>query len=272
MRLSCLPVSMFRELISGSCSVGEWASRAKAYGLDAFDISILFVHDRTPRGISLLQKEIIASDLPLAMVATYPDFTVPDQLSWEREVQKAISDIAVASELGANCVRITAGQYYPSQKEETAIDQICSAFDTCAAYAQRWGIQLLWENHSKPGAWDLIDFDYDLGRFRRLYQKLKGGPVAINYDIANAYLLGCGPELLDECYEDVVSIHINDVASIEPLRFTGVGDGHAPIQQTLSVLKQKGFDGLYSIEEAAGKGWEGVSRAVELTRQMLQSV
>lgn len=267
--LSCLPVSLFPELISGTSSIERWANYAAELGLDAFDISILFVRDRTPRGISQLRAQVEASGLPLAMVATYPDFTVPDRICWEREVKKAISDIAVATELGAQYVRITAGQYYPERPVDLEIDQICAAFGECAEYAQRWGVRLLWENHSKPGAWDHIDFDFDEERFLRLYERLKGGPVMLNYDIANAYLLGCGPELLKMCFTDVASIHINDVASVEPLCFTGVGKGRAPILQTFQFLIENGYRGHYAIEEASGNGWRGVADAVETTKRLL---
>lgn len=267
--LSMLPVSLFQEIITGRITAREWAEFAAEIGLDAFDISILFVQDRTPRGISQFKSQISSSGLPLAMVATYPDFTVPDKICWERELQKAISDIAVASELEAQYVRITAGQLYPGQPVEVAVEQVCTAFEICAEYARRWGVGLLWENHSKPNAWDRVDFDFDLDRFRILYQRLKNGSVYINYDIANAYLLGCGPELLEECYMDVKSIHINDVASVKPMRFAGIGNGSAPIRQTLEYLANRGFNGLYSIEEASGKGWDGITKAAAITKKLI---
>lgn len=61
--LSCLPVSLFPELISGTSSIERWANYAAELGLDAFDISILFVRDRTPRGISQLRAQVEASGL-----------------------------------------------------------------------------------------------------------------------------------------------------------------------------------------------------------------
>ena len=268
--ISMLPVSLFHDIMEGGLAIEKWAETAKEMGLDALDISILFVRDRTPRGISEFRAKLGSAGLPLAMVATYPDFTVPDQLSWERELQKGIADIAIASELGARYVRITAGQYYPGQPYRTALDQVCAAFETCAEYASRWGVQLLWENHSKPGAWDRADFNYDPERFRLMYQRLKGGPVRLNYDIANAHLLNCGPGLLEECYPDVASVHVNDVKSVEPLQFTGIGKGSAPLLQTFVLLAQKGFDGLYSIEETSAEGLAGAQKAVKATKKLLE--
>ena len=45
MRLSCLPVSYFGQIIGGAMSVGQWAREAAELGLDAIDLSILFALD-----------------------------------------------------------------------------------------------------------------------------------------------------------------------------------------------------------------------------------
>ena len=38
MKLSCIPVSFFKELIGGSMTVAEWARMGKEIGLDAIDV------------------------------------------------------------------------------------------------------------------------------------------------------------------------------------------------------------------------------------------
>ncbi len=58
MKLSCLPVSFFDEILGGRLSVGEWAAMGAAVGLDAVDLSILFVPDRSPRALASMRREI----------------------------------------------------------------------------------------------------------------------------------------------------------------------------------------------------------------------
>ena len=48
MHLSCLPVSFFADILAGRMSVGAWARMGAELGLDAIDLSILFVPDRSP--------------------------------------------------------------------------------------------------------------------------------------------------------------------------------------------------------------------------------
>jgi hypothetical protein len=53
-----------------------------------------------------------------AMVTTYPDFTHPDPTERERELTKLEDDIVGASRLGADLVRVTAGQAHPGVGSE----------------------------------------------------------------------------------------------------------------------------------------------------------
>ena len=48
MKLSCLPVSLFPEIISGRMSVAEWAKLATEVGLDGLDLSVLFLRASMP--------------------------------------------------------------------------------------------------------------------------------------------------------------------------------------------------------------------------------
>ena len=43
MKLSVLPVSFFKNIISGEMNVGDWAREGVSLGLDAIDISIIFL-------------------------------------------------------------------------------------------------------------------------------------------------------------------------------------------------------------------------------------
>lgn len=269
--LSCLPVSLFSEINSGRMAPEAWACYAAQLGLDAYDISILFVRDRTPSGLKKLRNALETSGLPLAMVAAYPDFSNPDPVVFERELIRSLSDISVAAELGGHYVRITAGQEYPGADLNRQLDHICLAFSVCAEYAEKWNIQLLWENHSKPGAWEQPDFNYDPAKLDAMLQRLRGGPVKMNYDIANAMLLGRGLDFLETCFPEIASVHINDVASVDPIRFAGVGDGTAPISETIGWLVSNGYRGLFSIEEASGHGLEGIEKYVLVTKRLLSS-
>ena len=86
MKLSCLPVSYFGKILTGRMSIGQWAREAAEIGLDAIDLSILFLRDCEPNGLSRMRREIESSGLRVTMVATYPDFTHPDSVERARQM------------------------------------------------------------------------------------------------------------------------------------------------------------------------------------------
>ena len=58
MKLSCLPVSFFAEIIDGRMSVLKWAQMAASIGLDAIDLSIMLVPDRSFENVAALRQDI----------------------------------------------------------------------------------------------------------------------------------------------------------------------------------------------------------------------
>ena len=63
----------------------------------------------------------------------------------------------------------------------------------------------------------------------------------------------------------IATVHINDLASIEPLKFCLVGQGIVPMRQILDAVYATGFAGELCIEEAAFMGWEGIEKAAQFT-------
>jgi sugar phosphate isomerase/epimerase len=270
MILSCLPVSLFGELNSGRMPLGDWLRFAKECGFDAADISVHTLHFRSVRQVEGYRREIEDAGIPVAMMTTYPDFTTPDKTKLEAEVIHAKSDVALAGALGISHVRLTAGQFYRELDEYKMASQAAECFEACCETAEKFGVSLLLENHSKPGAWDREDFDFNIRRFDLLLEKLKGLPVGINFDTANAFLLGeDAVSLFEKYYPRIASIHVNDAPRIGELKFCEVGCGKAPVAEVLALAKKRGFDGLISIEEASGKGKEGIARAEKTVRKML---
>ncbi len=260
--LNCLPVSIFGDICRGDMKVSEWASAARDMGLDGFDISVLFIRDRTPHGLAEFRRELEVSGLPCLVMDLYSDFTDLRPGMYEKELVRALSDIAVASDLGVRAVRITAGQFHPEFPEDAQLEQAIRGILECKPFADRVGVEMLWENHSKPGAWEHPDFNYDPVRLKKMAARLRGSGVYMNYDVANAYLIGLGPDYLKECLPEVRCIHLNDIASKTPLRFAGLLEGSVPIRENLEVLKEAGYRGIITVEEASFGGLDGIRKYV----------
>ena len=106
MKLSCLPVSFFSDIVEGRLTVGGWARMGAELGLDAIDLSILFVPDHSVAAVRTLRSQIADQGMHVAMVTSYPDFTHPDREQRLRELDLEREVVEVAANLGARLVRV----------------------------------------------------------------------------------------------------------------------------------------------------------------------
>jgi sugar phosphate isomerase/epimerase len=245
MKLSCLPVSLFRE----NPPLAEWAALAKELGLDGFDLSVLQLRGRSPK---------FAHELPVVMVTTYTDFTHPDAGQRTREMESLRRDVELAAAVGAKYLRITAGQAHPGAQLAWVVDAFRQAL------AETQGVTLVFENHSKPGVWEHFDYAHPTEIFLEI---ARATGIAINFDTANTLVYGDDPlPVLEKVAEQVVTVHVADTARRGKLEPVVIGTGAAPIRECLSFLKRRGFAGWVCIEEASRTGRPGFERAVKFVR------
>ena len=271
-KLSCLPVSFFADLSSGSMKLDEWFSMAAGLGLRYADVSAMHISVRTPVNLFNVQKALEKAGIELCMVCAYSDFTHPDALQRERELVYLHSDISAAAQLGAKFVRILAGQRHEKTSVKDGIDWAVDGFLKAQAFAEKTGITLLFENHTKPGAWHLPDFSHPTEIFLEIARKLKNSGIGINFDTINTELDGSDSlAVLDELIDMVRTIHIADSSAKDKLNPCVIGTGNAPIREILNKVKASGFDGYYCIEEASGTGKAGIEAALNFVRPLLLS-
>ncbi|MDO9464422.1 MAG: sugar phosphate isomerase/epimerase family protein [bacterium] len=268
MKLSCLPVSYFKEIINGDMSIGEWAHQAATIGLDAIDISIILFKNRSTAYLKKMREEIEDAGMHIAVMNTYPDFTHPDPVERKRQLVQLKRDIASANVLGAEMVRVTAGQAHPQTNRKQgiawAIEGLMGAVDT----SEREGVKLVFENHSKPGAWEYYDFCYPPDIFLEIAGRLTDTPIRILFDTANPVAYGHDPlSVLHQVIDQLLCVHAADTQTQGVFKPVLIGTGAVPFSDIFSVLKQSGYDGWISIEEASGLGETGVVEAVKFVRR-----
>jgi len=268
MKLSCLPVSFFPEITTGQMSVAEWARLGAELGLDAIDLSILFVPERTLASAARLRRQIEAAGMRVTMVTTYPDFTHPDSVQRLQELALEQEAIAIAAEIGAELVRVTDGQAHPEtgleQGVEWAIEGLTRLIETTGSS----GVTLAFENHAKPGVWMYTDFSQEPEIFLRIVAGTAPCGLKINFDTGNASAFARDPvALLRQVLPRVVSIHASDTASKGELRHVLLGTGVTPYHDLFKCLKEAGWDGWICMEEASYQGRAGIEAAARFVKQ-----
>lgn len=267
-KISCLPVSLYKEFFTGDRTIPEWSKQAAELGLDCIDINALFIREMDLAQINGIRKELT---VPVLMVSAYSDFTLPDSAARQEALQTAFADMERSAAIGAKYIRLTAGQSYPGEDDEAMCRRVYDCFKICCDRAAALGLTVLLENHSKPGAWKYVDYNFNLKHFLLLWEKLKSLPISINFDIANAYALTDWKEILKAVAGRIATVHINDLFSVEPLQFCLAGDGIVPMEEILDAVYETGFRGDICLEEAAFLGWEGIEKAVSYTLALCKS-
>jgi sugar phosphate isomerase/epimerase len=267
-KLSCLPVSFFADILGGRMSVPEWARMGRELGLDAVDISILFVPDRSPAAISAMRRAIEAEGMRIAMVTSYPDFTHPDAAQRLRELELEQQVIEVAAGLGSAIVRVTAGQAHPETIRADGIEWASEGLCRLAEWARGSGVTLGYENHAKPGVWQYTDFCQPPDIFLEIVRRTEPAGLGINFDVGNAAAFCVQPlALLEAVLPRVVSIHASDTAVHGALQHVLLGTGVTPYPELFGRLALEGWDGWICMEEASYLGREGVAAAAGFVRQ-----
>lgn len=268
MKLSWLPVSCFRQLISGEMPIEVWLDQAVALGLDAVDASIIFFRDKGKVSPDRFRDEAEKRGLQVAVMNTYPDFTNPDKQIRQKEIEQFRSDVRIAAGINARMIRVTAGQAHPGLERQTGIEHAVDCLSRAAGIAQEAGVCPVFENHSKPGVWDYADFAHPADVFLELTGRLENLPLGILFDTANADARGDDPlMILNDVVQQVKCVHIADTAVRGKLKPTVIGQGIVDFDSIIGVLKGHAYDGWFSIEEASGQTPGGIEKAVEFIRQ-----
>ena len=267
MKLSCLPVSLYNDIFSGKKSVADWIQFGSELDLDAVDFSIKFFPDREAKTIKQVRAALDKHNMRTCMVACYSDFTHPDPAQRSQELTDLKADIAFARSLGAEFVRVTAGQNHPGIEREVAVQWVIDAFREAIATAEDLRITLAYENHTKGAPWDYWDFSQPPDIFLEILDSLANTSLGVCFDTANPLVLGGDSlTLLEAIIHRIVILHIFDLREVGGFEAVRVGTGASPIPQIFSRIRQRGYDGWLSIEEASHTGEKGFEQSVAYVR------
>lgn len=267
MQLSCLPVSIYSELITGAITINEWTDFAYGIGLNTIDLSVLITRN-------LGKGELKKLDLPLPVdtIATYTDFTNPDMKIRENEFDQFRQDIEDAEQLGAKYLRITSGQDHPEIDRETGVALTVEYFKRAAEFTKGTKVKLLFENHSKPGVWKYYDFAGSPDVYFEIVEHIADSNIDLLFDTANALVYKQDAiEMMNKIYPEIRRIHLNDIRKTGILEPVGIGNGVVDFNEIFKYLKDHNYQGALSIEEASFSGLKGIKKATTTVLNLLNN-
>jgi len=239
--------------------------------LDGIECGPLLIKPLGPATPAEFRRLADAHSLAVSNFTGYSDFAHPDPEVRKRELAAVLESLEAARELGAPSVRVLTGQKWPGVKVEDGIQWVVEGIRQAAGEADRLGLRLNVENHTKAAIWTHFDFAMQGEVFLQVLDGLGDAPVGVQFDIANPMVAGEDTlALFEKLRSRIGYVHVNDVRRVGAFEFVPVGTGLAPIREVLARLRQQGYTGWVGIEEASRTGKEGFQQAVRFTRQALQ--
>lgn len=251
-------------------SLAGWLDFAVELRLDGVECGPLLIHPLGPAKPAEFRRLAEARGLAISNFTGYSDFTHPDPEIRQREISALLHSVDIARELGAPSVRALTGQERPGVDRDRAIVWVAEGIRRVAEVADRMGLRVNVENHTKAFTWTSFDFAMRSEVFLRVMEDLRDAPVGVQFDVANPLVAGEDAlSLFEQVRSRIGYVHVNDLRQPGTFDFVVVGTGLAPIGEVLRRLREQGYTGWVGIEEASQTGKDGFWQAVRYMREVL---
>ena len=287
-RLAVFPKAFMQALCKdGTMTVSEWISLATTLDIDGLEWYAGFLEMADEENWSRFRNEVEQRGKTIPMMCCSPDFTNPDRVFRENEIQKQKHWIDMTARLGGSYCRVLSGQRREGLTEEEGLTLAVNSIKACLPYAKERGITLILENHYKDDFWTYPEFAQKADVFCKLVDRIDHPNFGVNYDPSNTYIAGEDPlDLLRRISHRVVRMHASDrylaegtlddlrkeeggsVGYARRLRHGEIGKGLNDYDAIFTELKRVGFNGWISIEDGV-EGMEQLERSVAFLRKKI---
>lgn len=251
-------------------------SELKPCGVSGLEIYTGFLTSYEPDYLSKVKSALDAAGFEMPMFCASPDFTSPDPLHRQLEIDKERQMMGVSAALGGSTCRVLSGQRRPEVSREDGVKWVVECISALLGDAEQLGVILTMENHFKDNYWDYPEFAQKMDIFCEIVNKIDSPWYGVNYDPSNTLIANEDPiELLRRVAPRVVSMHASDrrlkpdvvlgpegVWDYTQLIHGEIGTGLNNFDEIFSILRGVGFDGWVSIEDGIN-GMDELKRSAQ---------
>jgi sugar phosphate isomerase/epimerase len=269
-KLAAFPKCYMDELcVHHTMTVFEWIDLAATLGVDGLEFYWGFLGDDQPF-LNNVKAALERQNLAMPMLCCSPDFTEPDPLLLQKEIEREKRMIEITAFFGGHFCRVLSGQRRPELTREDGVAQVVRVLRGLLPFAEENGVVLTMENHYKDNYWQYPEFAQKMDVFMEIVDQIDSPWFGVNFDPSNTILAGEDPlVLLDRVKHRVVTMHASDrylkSGTIEDLRKEEnsvgyasrlshgvIGKGMNDYDKIFSTLSSVGFNSWISIEDGLG--------------------
>jgi sugar phosphate isomerase/epimerase len=285
-RLAAFPKCYMDELcIHGTMTVFDWIELGATLGVEGLEFYSGFLRD-DETFLKQVKVALEKHSLAMPMLCCSPDFTQPDPLLLQKEIDREKQMIEITAFLGGGFCRVLSGQRRPELKREDGVAQVVEVITSLLPFAEAHGVVLTMENHYKDNYWQYPEFAQKMDVFVEIVDQINSPWFGVNFDPSNTILAGEDPlVLLERVKHRVVSMHASDrylrhgtladlrkeessVGYASRLSHGVIGRGINDYDKIFATLASVGFDSWISIEDGVD-GMEELRESVDFLRSKI---
>ncbi|HXA56375.1 MAG TPA: sugar phosphate isomerase/epimerase family protein [Candidatus Acidoferrum sp.] len=285
-KLAAFPKGFMDELcVRHTMTLFDWIELAATLGVDGLEFYPGFIEDE-PAFLEKAKDTVLKHGLAMPMLCCSPDFTQPDPVLLQKEIDREKRMIEITAFFGGRFCRVLSGQRRVGLSRVDGVAQVVRVIKSILPFAEQHGVVLTMENHYKDNYWQYPEFAQKMDVFAEIVDKIDSPWFGVNYDPSNAFLAGDDPlALLDRVKDRVVSMHASDrylkTGTLEDLRKEEdsigyasrlahgvIGKGLNDYDAIFSTLESAGFHSWISIEDGMN-GMEDLRASVSFLKSKI---
>ena len=246
----------YLDLKKPAMTLFEFIDYAATLPLDAVELtSYYWAEPESDAYLNKLKAHAAAKKLAISGVPIRSDFCQKDPAKWKKDVEETKAWTLRAAKLGAQTVRIFAGNVPKGDTLEDAQKRVVAALEECCPVAEKVGVYLALENHG--GVTETPE------GLLALVKPVKSSALGVNVDTGNFKT--------PDPYADIAKIAPYGVVSqVKTEVFPNNKKEPADLARVVAILKDANFHGYVALEyEAAEEPKEAVPRHVRELRKLI---
>lgn len=279
-KLAAFPKCYMDDLcVHRTMTLFDWIELASQLGVEGLEFYSGFIDDE-PEFLSRVKAALEKANLQMPMMCCSPDFTQPDPVLLQKEIDREKRMIEITAFFGGRFCRVLSGQRRPELSRSAGVAQVVRVIKGILPFAEEHRVVLSMENHYKDNYWQYPEFAQKMDVFTEIVNQIDSPWFGVNYDPSNTLLAGEDPiELLEAIKHRVVTMHASDrllvSGTLEDLRKEEdsvgyasrlshgvIGKGLNDYDKIFSILHSVGFDSWISIEDGMD-GMEDLRKSVK---------
>ncbi len=282
-KLAVFPKCFMDQLcVDRTMTLLEWIDIGATLGVEGLEFYSGFLED-DECFLKSAKDALERHNLAMPMLCCSPDFTEPDPLRLQKEIDKEKRMIEITAFFGGHFCRVLSGQRRPELTLQQGVTQVVRVLKGLLPFAQDHGVVLIMENHYKDNYWQFPEFAQKMDTFVEIIETIDSPWFGVNFDPSNAILAGEDPlVLLERVKHRVVTMHASDrflkygtleelhkeedsIGYAKCLSHGAIGKGLNDYDKILSTLRSVGFSSWISIEDGLD-GMDQLKDSVEFLK------